>query len=71
VDVPRLSEALGVPVVTSIAVRKGGTAELLRQTDEIAAQAQPPLAQNLWHYGWPRPSGGLQRRLRRSAYSRR
>jgi ferrous iron transport protein B len=48
VDVPRLSEALGVPVVTSIAVRKGGTAELLRQTDEIAAQAQPPLAQNLW-----------------------
>ena len=39
VDVPRLSEALGVPVVTSIAVRKGGTAELLRRTDEIAAQA--------------------------------
>ncbi len=37
VDVPRLSEALGVPVVTSIAVRKGGTAELLRRTDEIAA----------------------------------
>ena len=39
VDVARLSEALGVPVVTSIAVRKGGTAELLRLTDEIAAQA--------------------------------
>src|SRR6202162_5368842 len=48
VDVPRLSEALGVPVVTSIAVRKGGTAELLRRTDEIAAQAQTPPAQNLW-----------------------
>ena len=42
VDVARLSEALGVPVVTSVAVRKGGTAELLRRTDEIAAQAQPP-----------------------------
>ena len=48
VDVPKLSQALGVPVVTSIAVRKGGTAELLRLTDEIAARAQPPLAQNLW-----------------------
>jgi ferrous iron transport protein B len=48
VDVPRLSEALGVPVVTSIAVRKGGTADLLRLTDEILAQAQSPLRQNLW-----------------------
>src|ERR1700710_1754029 len=48
VDVPRLSEALGVPVVTSIAVRKGGTADLLRLTDEIAAQAETPPAQNLW-----------------------
>jgi ferrous iron transport protein B len=48
VDVPRLSEALGVPVVTSIAVRKGGTVELLRRTDEIAAQAQPHVKENLW-----------------------
>jgi ferrous iron transport protein B len=48
VDVPRLSEALGVPVVTSIAVRKGGTADLLRRTDEISAQAPVPLQQNLW-----------------------
>jgi ferrous iron transport protein B len=48
VDVARLSEALGVPVVTSIAVRKGGTAELLRRTDEIAAQTQPGFTQNLW-----------------------
>src|SRR4249919_1507448 len=38
VDVPHLSEALGVPVVTSIAVRKGGTADLLRLTDDISAQ---------------------------------
>ena len=33
-----------MPVVTSIAVRKGGTAELLRLTDEIAAQAPAPVA---------------------------
>jgi ferrous iron transport protein B len=48
VDVPRLTEALGVPVVTSIAVRKGGTADLLRLTDEILAQAAQPDRQNLW-----------------------
>jgi ferrous iron transport protein B len=49
VDVPLLSKTLGVPVVTSIAVRKGGTAELLRRTDEIiAAQAPSPPQPNLW-----------------------
>ncbi|MGE5158976.1 MAG: ferrous iron transporter B [Gemmatimonas sp.] len=48
VDVPKLSAALGVPVVTSIAVRKGGTAELLRLTDEISAQAQEAPRPNLW-----------------------
>src|SRR5215468_4536966 len=48
VDVPRLSEALGVPVVTSIAVRRGGTADLLRLTDDILAQAPSPDRQNLW-----------------------
>jgi ferrous iron transport protein B len=48
VDVPKLSEALGVPVVTSIAVRKGGTADLLRLTDDILAQAPPKPRENLW-----------------------
>jgi ferrous iron transport protein B len=49
VDVAQLSEALGIPVVTSIAVRKGGTADLLRRTDEMAAQAASiPVQQNLW-----------------------
>jgi ferrous iron transport protein B len=48
VDVPRLSEALGIPVVTSIAVRKGGTADLLRLTDDILTQAPAPPRQNLW-----------------------
>src|SRR5450432_3234065 len=49
VDVAQLSKALGIPVVTSIAVRKGGTADLLQRTDEIAAQAASiPLRQNLW-----------------------
>jgi ferrous iron transport protein B len=48
VDVARLSEALGVPVVTSIAVRKGGTADLLRLTDELLAQAPIKPRENLW-----------------------
>jgi ferrous iron transport protein B len=48
VDVAQLSQALGVPVVTSIAVRKGGTADLLRLTDEISAQDHLPASQNLW-----------------------
>jgi len=39
VDVAKLSAALGIPVVTSIAVRKGGTADLLRLTDDILTQA--------------------------------
>ena len=48
VDVRRLSAALGVPVVTSIAVRKGGTTDLLRLTDLILARTPLPDRQNLW-----------------------
>ena len=48
VDVPQLSEALGIPVVTSIAVRKGGTADLLRLTDEFAARSATAAQQNQW-----------------------
>jgi len=48
VDVPRLSEALGVPVVTSVAVRKGGTADLLRLTDQILSQTPSAPGENVW-----------------------
>ncbi|MGX7742116.1 ferrous iron transporter B [Rhodopseudomonas parapalustris] len=48
VDVEKLSAQLGIPVVTSIAVRKGGTAELLRRTDEFAAQAPAPSTGDNW-----------------------
>jgi ferrous iron transport protein B len=48
VDVQRLSTALGVPVVTSVAVRKGGTANLLRLTDEILARTPSRERLNLW-----------------------
>jgi ferrous iron transport protein B len=38
-DLDRLSAELGVPVTTSIAVRRGGTNELLRRMDELLAAA--------------------------------
>lgn len=48
VDVEKLSAQLGIPVVTSIAVRKGGTAELLKRTDEFAARAPAPATDTNW-----------------------
>ncbi|WP_295846374.1 ferrous iron transporter B [Tardiphaga sp.] len=48
VNLEALSAALGVPVVTSVAVRKGGTAELIRLTDEFAARTQPGIVDNTW-----------------------
>lgn len=48
VDVERLAKELGVPVVTSIAVRKGGTADLLNLTDEISAKLAAEPAENSW-----------------------
>src|SRR6516165_5793426 len=37
IDLTRLSAELAVPVVTSVAVRRGGTEELLRRIDELLA----------------------------------
>jgi ferrous iron transport protein B len=48
VDIDKLSEQLGIPVVTSIAVRKGGTAELLKRTDEMAAHVPAAAASDNW-----------------------
>src|SRR6059058_4817804 len=48
VDVERLAKELGVPVVTSIAVRKGGTADLLTLTDDISAKLAAEPQENSW-----------------------
>jgi ferrous iron transport protein B len=48
VDVPGLSEALGVPVVTSVAVRKGGTTELRQLTDAFLARQAAKPRENFW-----------------------
>jgi len=42
IDTDKLSARLGVPVVTAVAVRKGGTEDLLKLIDTAAAQAAPP-----------------------------
>jgi ferrous iron transport protein B len=47
IDLNRLSSELGVPVVTSTAVRRGGTEELLRRIDEIVAAA-PAKRESTW-----------------------
>ena len=49
IDLDRLSAELGVPVVTSIAVRRGGTEELLRRMDEMAARSKgATTAESTW-----------------------
>jgi ferrous iron transport protein B len=47
VDLERLSAELGVPVVTSVAVRRGGTEDLLRRVDEISGSAAAT-GENTW-----------------------
>ncbi len=48
IDIDRLSVELGMPVVTSVAVRRGGTEELLRRMDEIASAGLKPSGENNW-----------------------
>jgi ferrous iron transport protein B len=47
IDLGKLTVELGVPVVTSTAVRRGGTEELLRRIDEIVALA-PAGRESTW-----------------------
>ncbi|MGY3441710.1 MULTISPECIES: ferrous iron transporter B [unclassified Bradyrhizobium] len=39
IDLDRMSQELGLPIVTSVAVRKGGVDELLKRTDEFLARS--------------------------------
>jgi ferrous iron transport protein B len=48
IDLDRLSRELGVPVVTSTAVRRGGTGELLRRMDDMAAGKREQPGENTW-----------------------
>jgi ferrous iron transport protein B len=48
IDLERLSAELGVPVVTSTAVRRGGTEELLRRLDDMASGSLAPSGESTW-----------------------
>ena len=48
IDLEKLSAELGVPVVTSTAVRRGGTEDLLRRIDEMAASAAGKAVESTW-----------------------
>jgi len=62
IDLKQLSAELGVPVVTSVAVRRGGTEDLLRQMDEMAANAATRDENS-----WKPPSAGELRAAQREA----
>ncbi|UGY18551.1 ferrous iron transporter B [Bradyrhizobium septentrionale] len=44
IDIDRMSQELGLPIVTSVAVRKGGVDELLKRTDEFLARSHEAAA---------------------------
>jgi ferrous iron transport protein B len=48
IDVDRLAAELGVPVVTSVAVRRGGTEDLLRRLDQLVAHSAGTTGENTW-----------------------
>ncbi len=48
IDLDRLSKELGVPVVTSIAVRRGGIEDLLKRLDEVIATYKHANAASTW-----------------------
>ena len=53
IDVARLETELGIPVVETVAVRKGGTADLLAAIDRLPLLEDPPT-----EHGWREPTAG-------------
>ena len=48
IDLDRLSAELGAPVVSSVAVRRGGTRDLLTRIDELIGERGMPSAEGTW-----------------------
>jgi len=48
IDLDRLSTELGVPVVPSVAVRRGGTRDLLARIDEVISERGLPATEGTW-----------------------
>jgi len=63
IDLDTLSAELGVPVITAAAVRRGGTDDLMRRLDELAA-AMPTHSDA---HGWQAPTAADLRAAQREA----
>ncbi|MGO9544991.1 MAG: ferrous iron transporter B [Rhodomicrobium sp.] len=63
IDLNRMSEALGIPVVTAAAVRQGGTGDLVRELDDFAMSAPAQSEASTWKP----PSTSELRALQREA----
>ena len=63
IDLDKLSAELGVPVITAAAVRRGGTDDLMRRLDELAA-ATPT---HSGAHGWQAPTASDLRAAQREA----
>jgi len=48
IDLDRLSGELGIPVVASVAVRRGGTSDLLARIDKVIRERGFPAAESAW-----------------------
>ena len=62
IDLDRLSAELGIPVVASVAVRRGGTNDLLARIDEVISERGLPRAQD-----WSEPNAAQLRATQREA----
>ena len=49
IDVAAMSAALGVPVVTAVAIRKGGTMDLLARLDAMVGELRAPHRESVWN----------------------
>jgi ferrous iron transport protein B len=64
IDLDRLAAEFGIPVVTAAAVRRNGTADLLRRMDEVAAGT---VSQTVAENDWAPPSPSQLRAAQREA----
>ncbi|HEX3524281.1 MAG TPA: ferrous iron transporter B [Stellaceae bacterium] len=67
IDLDRLSAELGIPVVSSVAVRRGGTRDLLARIDEVIDEQGVPLASAAEAASWSEPNAAQLRATQREA----
>ena len=67
IDLGRLSAELGIPVVSSVAVRRGGTRDLLARIDEAIDEQGVQLASTAAAASWSEPNAAQLRATQREA----